>query len=78
MKVNSNEFYVEILADEGMALTQKSIENEDDRMFSEMFCLGKYDSPDNYIEWEKDKAEAFEAERELRRQEEEKETNTEE
>ena len=67
MKINRNEYFVELVADEGKILTQANLENEDDRMFGGVMCLGKNDSEENYTEWLVEDADAFEAEREARR-----------
>lgn len=71
MKINNDGTVIEIVAEEGKTLTQLHIENEDDRIFGKVFCLGKYDTPDNYTEWSDEEAMNFDMERESRKKDEE-------
>ena len=46
--------------DDGMWLTQKQIEDESKRGFSQLMFLGINDTPDNYVEWTDEQKEQWE------------------
>ena len=48
--------------DEGLWLTQKTLANEDERIFSQLMFLGINDTPDNYTEWTEEQKEQWERE----------------
>lgn len=55
MKIIEKELFIEIIADDGMVITQEYVEDEKDRFFTSIMCINPSEDIKQFTEWsEKD------------------------